>query len=148
MTPNSGGAQELTQDEQILHHYAAIVKKDLEAYHAYSRSKENWQDLFKDRLARLFLTIHFYQPFRFIQKKTMKIYLGACSSNSDATIRIHPLLLSLSETVQASEKNPDIGAISENDERALRSDLYTPPSAFPPLETHFSGRSGPPLHSN
>ena len=61
-TPNAGGAQllKLTQDEQILHHYAAMVKKDLEAYHACFRSKEDWDDLFTDRLARLILTIHFY----------------------------------------------------------------------------------------
>ena len=78
----------------------------------------------------------------------MNIYLGACGNNSNATIRIHPLLLSLSETVQASETNPDIGAISENDERALMSDKYTPPSALLPLEIHFSGRSGTPLHCN
>jgi hypothetical protein len=62
-TSNSGGAQELTQDEQILHHHAAMVKKDLEAYRAYSRGKEDWEYLFTDRLVRFILAIHFYQPF-------------------------------------------------------------------------------------
>jgi hypothetical protein len=51
---------QLTQDEQVLHHYAAMVKKDLEAYHAYSRSKEDWKHLFVHRLARSVLTVHFY----------------------------------------------------------------------------------------
>lgn len=60
-TSNSGGVQELTQEEQILHHHAAMVKKDLEAYHAYSRSQDDWKDLFKSRLASFFLANHFYK---------------------------------------------------------------------------------------
>ena len=54
LTTNSGGAQELAdlaQEEQILHHYAAMVKKDLEVYHAYSWSQEYWKNLFKNCLA-------------------------------------------------------------------------------------------------
>ena len=77
----------------------------------------------------------------------MRIYRGTRRRNSNPTIRIHSLLLSLSETIQASQTNPDISAISENDERVLGNDLYTPPSAFPPLEIHFSGQNGLPLLS-
>src|SRR5258707_12719755 len=62
-TSNSGGAQDLTQDEQILHHYAAIIKRDIEAYHAYSRSQEDWKDLFENHLARFILVTHIYKPF-------------------------------------------------------------------------------------
>lgn len=58
-------------------------------------------------------------------------------------IRIHPLLLSLKKTIDASETDPDISAISENDERALSSDMYTSPSEFPPLEMHLYGTNGP-----
>jgi hypothetical protein len=54
-TSNFGGAQDLTQEEQILHHHAALIKKDLEAYRAYSRSQEDWKDLFKSCLARFSL---------------------------------------------------------------------------------------------
>jgi hypothetical protein len=60
---NSGGAQDLTQDEQTLHHHAAVIKKDLEAYHACSRGKEDWKVLFKSRLARFIPIIYFYEPF-------------------------------------------------------------------------------------
>ncbi len=62
-TSDSGGAQNLTQDEQILHHYAAMVKKDAEAYHAYSRSRRSWEDLFKDHLASCTLVVPICQPF-------------------------------------------------------------------------------------
>jgi len=56
-------AQDLTPDEQILHHHAAMVKRDLEAYHIYIRSKEDWRDLFIDHLACVILIIHFHKPF-------------------------------------------------------------------------------------
>jgi hypothetical protein len=78
----------------------------------------------------------------------MKFYADARSINSNLTIRVHPLLLSLSETMDASETNPDITTISENDERASRSSFYTSPSEFPPLEIHFSGQDGPSLLSD
>jgi hypothetical protein len=55
LTSNFEKAQDLTQDEQILHHYAAMIKKDLEAYRACSRSQENWVQLFTDHLACLAL---------------------------------------------------------------------------------------------
>jgi hypothetical protein len=89
-----------------------------------------------------------YAILRFIQTKSITFYTRARKRNSNLTVRIHPLLLSLTETLNASETNPDISAISENDERVLRSNFYTPPSAFPPLEIHFSGQNGSsPLHS-
>jgi len=78
----------------------------------------------------------------------MNFYANTHKANPNLTIRIHPLLLSLAETINASDANPDIRTISENDERALRSDLYIPPSAFPLLEIHFSGQNGPSLLSN
>jgi hypothetical protein len=63
LASNSGGAQDLTQDEQILHHHAAMFKKDLEAYRAYSRSEEDWKVLFESHLARFIPIIYFYEPF-------------------------------------------------------------------------------------
>jgi hypothetical protein len=146
--PTSNPGRDLTQDEQILHHHAAMIKKDLEAYHAYSRSQSDWKDLFKNRLACFILAIHFYQPFIFIQTESMDFYVDARNRNSNRTIRVHPLLLSLTEAVNASETNPDISTISENDERALRSNFYTSPSEMPPLEIHSSGQNGPSLLSN
>ena len=63
-TPNSeGGAHNLTEEEQILHHQAAMLKKDLEVYRAYPSSQEDWNNIFKDRLARFILVPHFYGPF-------------------------------------------------------------------------------------
>ena len=63
LTSNSGEAQDLTEDEIILHHHVAIVKKDVEAYRAHSSSENDWLDLFKDHLACFILIIHFYKPF-------------------------------------------------------------------------------------
>jgi hypothetical protein len=54
------GTQELTQEEQILHHHAAMVKRDLEAYRAYTRSQADWEDLFTSRLARFMPSTRFY----------------------------------------------------------------------------------------
>jgi hypothetical protein len=88
--------------------------------------------------------IHSYQPFSylFIQAKSMTFFVNARKRDPNLTIRVHPLLLSLTETIDASETNPDMKAISENDERALRSAFYTPPNTLPPLEIHFSGQNG------
>jgi len=72
----------------------------------------------------------------------MSFYANACSRNSTVTIHVHSLLLSLSKTINASETNPDISTISENDERALRSNFYALPSALPLLEIEFSGQNG------
>jgi hypothetical protein len=52
----------MTQDEQILHHYAAVVKNDLEAYKAHSRSQEDWEDLFRNHLA-CFILVTIYKEF-------------------------------------------------------------------------------------
>ena len=38
----------LTEDEQTLHHYAAVLKKNLIAYHACISSDENtWKKVFR-----------------------------------------------------------------------------------------------------
>jgi hypothetical protein len=71
----------------------------------------------------------------------MKFFTAASKRNPGLKIRVHPLLLSLTATIDESETNPDIQAISENDERALNSDFYTPHSEFPPLEIHFSSQN-------
>jgi hypothetical protein len=60
-TLNTGGTEEFTQDEQILHHYAAMVKKDLEEYHAYPREHEYLRVLLIKHLVRIVLLIRFYQ---------------------------------------------------------------------------------------
>ena len=43
-------AQGLTEEELILHHHAAMVKKDTEAYQGYLRSEEDWVYLFRHHL--------------------------------------------------------------------------------------------------
>ena len=78
----------------------------------------------------------------------MNIYADAREKSPNIAVRIHPLLLSLTATINASVMRPDIRAISENDERALRSNFYTSLSAFPPLEIHFLGQNGSSLLSN
>jgi hypothetical protein len=72
----------------------------------------------------------------------MNFYANTTKGNSNFVIRVHPLLLSLTQTINESETNPNISAISENDERALSSSHYTSPSKLPPLEIHFSGQNG------
>ena len=72
----------------------------------------------------------------------MNFFNNAHKLNPNLMIRIHPLLLSLSETIDESETNPKINSISENDGRALRSNFYTSPGTFPLLEIHFSGHNG------
>ena len=78
----------------------------------------------------------------------MNFFVNASSGNPNLTIRVHLLLLSLTETINASEENPDISAILENDKRVLESRYYTLPSKLPPLEIHFPGQNGPSLLSN
>jgi hypothetical protein len=68
-TFNSGGAQDLNQEEQTLHHHAAMIKKDLEAYRAYSRSQEDWKNLFKNLLARFILVTRFCKPFSDLSRR-------------------------------------------------------------------------------
>ena len=78
----------------------------------------------------------------------MNFFVNASSGNPNLTIRVHLLLLSLTETINASEENPDISAILENDKRVLESRYYTLPSKLPPLEIHFPGQNGLSLLSN
>src|SRR5882757_1430255 len=78
----------------------------------------------------------------------MNFYANTCNRNSNLTIRVHPVLLSLVKTINASETNPDISTISKNDKRALRSIYYMSPGALLPLEIHFPGQNGPSLLSN
>ena len=66
LTPNS---RDLTQEEQILHHIAAMVKRDLEAYQAYSRTQGDWGTLFNSHLARFILIMHFYKPFSYSSRQ-------------------------------------------------------------------------------
>ena len=92
-------------------------------------------------------TLHFCNSLlsailRFVQTESINAYANAYKGNPNTPIRIHPLLLSLRETIAASETDPDIGAISENDERVPGNELYTSPSEFPPLEIQFSGGNG------
>jgi len=74
--------------------------------------------------------------------KLMNFYFDACNRNSNRIIYVHLLLLSLTKMIGAFETNPDISAISENDERALRSNFYILPNILPLLEMHFSGQNG------
>lgn len=62
-TYNSEGAQDLTEDELILHHHAAVIKRDLEAYHMRSKSKEDWVNIFTNHLAHFIPVFYFYNPF-------------------------------------------------------------------------------------
>ena len=72
----------------------------------------------------------------------MNFFASASKRNPEHKIRAHSLLLSLTEAISRSETNPDISAISENDERVLGNKYYTSPTEFPPLEIHFSGQNG------
>lgn len=45
----------LTEDEQTLHHHAAILKKELGAYHASAdRDETTWRDVFRAHLVFLY----------------------------------------------------------------------------------------------
>ena len=78
----------------------------------------------------------------------MNFFASACERNPEYKIRTHPLLLSLTEAISGSETNPNISAVSENDERVLGNKFYTSPTEFPPLEIHFSGQNGSSLLSS
>jgi hypothetical protein len=56
--------------------------------------------------------------------------------------RIHPLLLSLSETLDKSNVLLNISSISECDPRILGLSRYTPSSEFPSLDIHISDNNG------
>ena len=76
----------------------------------------------------------------------MNFYFDAIHESQDTLIRVHPILLSLTEVMNEPRNkpmtNPDIKTLSENDERVLTNRMYTPPSALPPLEIHILGRNG------
>jgi hypothetical protein len=68
-----------------------------------------------------------------------------------ANLRVHPLLLSLTKTFNASESTrstPNICTISETDKRVLNHERYTSPDKLPPLDIHFSGGMGVSPFSN
>ena len=71
----------------------------------------------------------------------MKYYFEANKGNQNNTIRIHPVLLSVTQMVHAAETNPNITIIPEDDERVLNDGLYTSPGDFLPFEVHFSGQN-------
>ena len=78
----------------------------------------------------------------------MDFYANAIRERPKIPICVHPILLSLSTAVNKSMTNPDINTISESDERVLTSDIYTSPSALPPLEIHILGENGKSLLHN
>jgi len=84
----------------------------------------------------------------FIQRVSMDFYANAIRECPKIPIHVHPILLSLSMAVNKSMTNPDINTISESDERVLTSDIYTLPSALPPLEIHILGENGKSLLHN
>jgi len=80
--------------------------------------------------------------------KSVNSYNAVCSRSPDLTIRIYPILLSLTQVLNTSGKDPDFSAISLNDERVFGNSLYTLPSALLPLKIHFLGQNGLSLFSN
>jgi hypothetical protein len=58
--------------------------------------------------------------------------------------RVHPLLLSLTRVIKASEISPNIDSISEDDSdpRVLGNKYYTSPENFPSLDVHLYGING------
>ncbi|KAF8266112.1 hypothetical protein EI94DRAFT_1701998 [Lactarius quietus] len=114
----------LTKEEETLHHYAAMLEKRLEAYHACeSRDENTWANEFKVFLARSMM------------------YFTDAIHRSRIHPRMHPLFLSLTEVISESGNAPDISSVSENDPRALRSNYYTAPSDLPLLDIHFNGQN-------
>ena len=78
----------------------------------------------------------------------MDFFVDSSHRNPNIAIRVHPLLLSLATTMEASEDDPDISSLSETDKRVLNSPYYNSPSTLLPLEIHFSGKNGPSLLPN
>ena len=54
--------ENLSKAEWTLHHYAATVKKDLDAYHADSRMEQDWREIFTDHLVCFIYAVYFYKP--------------------------------------------------------------------------------------
>ena len=130
----------LTQDEQVLHHRAAILKKNLEAYRSCTRGdKTNWRDGFRALLVFCIL-VHFHE-LSIPQKGSMKFFFNV-NARSDTPPRVHPLLLSLAAVYDKSNDSPNISSVSEDDPRVLSNKYYTSPSDLPPLDIHFPGQNG------
>ncbi|KAH9173121.1 hypothetical protein EDB89DRAFT_1905618 [Lactarius sanguifluus] len=121
----------LTEEELILHHYAALVQHDLEAYRiCASRDEAAWKTKFEDHL-----------------RQAMN-YFEEAARGCQTPPRVHPLLLSLSEAWSASDTSPDIHSISENDPRVIGNPYYILPSELPLLNSHIPGNSNKsPEHS-
>jgi hypothetical protein len=68
-TSNFSATQDLTQEEQTLHHYAAMVKEDLKAYCASDAPTLGviWQVAFRVHL--VFLAIHCYNQSSYSFRK-------------------------------------------------------------------------------
>ena len=67
--------ENLSKTEQILHHYAAMVKKDLDKYHADSRREQDWVDVFKDHLVHFIFAIYFYKAFSDLSRRNQYIFI-------------------------------------------------------------------------
>jgi hypothetical protein len=120
-----------------------MFKKDLDACHTESGSERCWKCIFKNHLACYFSDPPVLCTFlTLIQALAMQFYVQAEKRDPDKPIQVYPLLLSLTQTINASETNPDISTISENDEWVLNSEYYVSPSTLPGLEIHYHGQSG------
>lgn len=69
-------------------------------------------------------------------------YFAFASGGHPPYPRFHPLLCSLSEAINESETAPNIGTVSEDDPRALRSNFYTSPNDLPSLDIVFDDECG------
>ena len=73
-------AQELTQEEQILHHYAALIKRDLDCYQAStSRDERAWRRRFQisfisKTTTSLAFEFHLFVAFDFIMQLLLLLY--------------------------------------------------------------------------
>ncbi|KAF8267231.1 hypothetical protein EI94DRAFT_1801938 [Lactarius quietus] len=111
----------LTPDEATLHFYAALVQRDLDAYHTcVSGDKAHWNHIFESHLRRAMN------------------YFEEVLREGKAPPHVHPLLLSLCEVWNASDVSQDIHSISDNDSRVIGGIYYVPPSEFLPLSAHFT----------
>ncbi|KAH9044160.1 hypothetical protein EDB84DRAFT_1436152 [Lactarius hengduanensis] len=102
----------LTEEELTLHHYAALVRQDLEACSACASESRD------DMIWNTKLEAHLRQAMNYFEK----------AAREGRTPRVHPLLLSLSAAWNASETSPDIQSISENDPRVMGDPHYVSPS--------------------
>ncbi|KAF8259620.1 hypothetical protein EI94DRAFT_1813058 [Lactarius quietus] len=111
----------LSTEEAMLHFYAALVQRDLDAYHTcVSRDEAHWSHIFETHLRQ---AINYFEEL---------------PRDKKAPTCVHPLLLSLCEAWNVSNDSPDIHSISENDPRVIGGIYYVPPSELPPLSAHFT----------